>query len=154
MVEEATTGFGSCSVSGTSIGTTNGNTHFRITSAVFSYNAGGFNWYYNPTLVEFPVWADCSHTGNEAGAFLEPHNTILEAVTAASAGDTIKIKAGNCPETLTINKDVKLEATRATSSSGSDGTVDSGVQIHWVPSRHLQAAAASSPLLSGNWGIG
>lgn len=54
------------------------------------------------------VWVDFAHAGNESGAFTQPYNTIAEGVSAAAAGETIRIKSGHSNETLRITRSVGL----------------------------------------------
>ena len=56
------------------------------------------------------VWVDFNYAGAENGTFDEPYNTLAEGVAAANAGDTICIKPGSSPETITITKAVTLRA--------------------------------------------
>jgi len=54
------------------------------------------------------VWVDFNHSGTENGSYDHPYNTLAEAVTAASGGETICIKPGSSDETITITKVVTL----------------------------------------------
>lgn len=56
------------------------------------------------------VWVDFSSEEVENGSFSNPYNTLSEAVTAAAAGNTICIKTGSSPETITVSKAVRILA--------------------------------------------
>ncbi len=60
------------------------------------------------------VWADFAYSGTETGSFLQPYNTLAEAVNAVSTGATIKIKGNtgknNTTETPRLNKAMRIEA--------------------------------------------
>jgi len=56
------------------------------------------------------VWADFDHVGVENGTYDQPYNTLTEAVTAASGGQTICIKPSSSSETLDITKELTLRA--------------------------------------------
>jgi len=55
-------------------------------------------------------WVDFNYVGTENGTFDQPYNTLAEAIAAANPGDTICIKPGSSPETITITKAVTLRA--------------------------------------------
>ncbi len=63
-------------------------------------------------------WVDFAYSGTESGTYAQPYNTIAEAVAAAGAGYTICIKGGTTGETLTIDKNVYLEAAGGTVTVG------------------------------------
>jgi len=56
------------------------------------------------------LWVDFSWFGPEDGTYFLPYNTLGEAVSGASAGDTIVVKHGSSSEILTIQKSVDIEA--------------------------------------------
>jgi len=56
------------------------------------------------------IWVDFNYSGTESGTFDQPYNTLAEGVAAANSGDTICMKPGSSPETITITKAVTLRA--------------------------------------------
>ena len=64
------------------------------------------------------IWVDFLWGGIEHGTYSKPFNTLAEAVTAASGGETICIKAGSSDETITITKAVRIEACGGTVTIG------------------------------------
>lgn len=58
----------------------------------------------------YDVWVDFAHGGVEAGLYLLPFNTLAEGVDACPAGGRVAIKGGSSPETLAIDKALKLSA--------------------------------------------
>jgi hypothetical protein len=64
------------------------------------------------------IWVDFNHAGTENGTFDRPYNTLAEGVVAASPGNTICMKPGSSPETITITKAVVLRACGGTASIG------------------------------------
>jgi hypothetical protein len=64
------------------------------------------------------VWVDFSFNGTETGSFSAPFNTVAEGVAAAPLKGTVMIKAGSTTETLTITKEVTINAFCGTVSIG------------------------------------
>ncbi|MHC4478516.1 MAG: clostripain-related cysteine peptidase [Planctomycetota bacterium] len=60
------------------------------------------------------IWVEFSYVGTENGSFDQPYNTLAEAVTAATGGETICIKSGSTSEIITITKPVTLRACGGT----------------------------------------
>jgi hypothetical protein len=56
------------------------------------------------------IWIDFNYSGVEGGGFNSPYNTLLEGVSAASTGCILHLKAGSSAETLTISKQLILQA--------------------------------------------
>jgi hypothetical protein len=56
------------------------------------------------------LWIDFSYSGVERGDFNRPYNTLVEGVNAASTGCILHLKPGSSAETLTISKQLVLEA--------------------------------------------
>jgi len=61
-------------------------------------------------LVENAIFVDHANTGLEDGTFEHPFNTVAKGVARAAPGNTVAIKAGNYPETLTVTKRLRLLA--------------------------------------------
>jgi hypothetical protein len=59
-------------------------------------------------------WVDFNYPGQptltESGFFYTPYNTLAEAVNAATPGCTIMLKSASANETITITKQLRLEA--------------------------------------------
>jgi len=53
---------------------------------------------------------DSNTSGTEDGTQANPYNTISEAVTAASAGDTIIVAGGTYVEDVSVQKSLKIKA--------------------------------------------
>ena len=80
----------------------------RIT--VRSFNPGDGNITFEWTTAS-DTWVDFQFNGTELGTFVQPFNTLGEAVNAASHGGTVKFKqSGASAETLTISKRLNLQA--------------------------------------------
>ncbi len=60
------------------------------------------------------IWVDFAYVGTENGTFDQPYNTLAEAVTAASSGETICIKPGSSDENIAITKAMTLRASGGT----------------------------------------
>ncbi len=70
-------------------------------------------------------YVDDDNTGSEDGTLVNPYNTITEAVTAASNGDTIIVAGGTYTETVNVDKSVKIKVqsleTATLTPSGGNG---------------------------------
>ncbi len=55
-----------------------------------------------------PVFADVTYGGFEAGTASQPFNTVFEASFCVTAGDTVRVRPGNYPETFTIRRPMTL----------------------------------------------
>ena len=64
------------------------------------------------------IWVDFAYVGTENGTFDQPYNTLAEAVTAASSGETICIKPSSSDENITITKAMTLRASGGTAIIG------------------------------------
>ncbi len=64
------------------------------------------------------LWVDFNYQGVEEGTFDQPYNTLAEAVAVASSGETVAIKPGSSPETLTITKALTIVAFGGTVTIG------------------------------------
>jgi nitrous oxidase accessory protein NosD len=56
------------------------------------------------------LYVDVSHTGTEDGSQANPYNTITEAVTNASAGDTVIVSGGTYAENVAVDKRLIIRA--------------------------------------------
>jgi hypothetical protein len=57
------------------------------------------------------IHVDCTYTGGGAdGSAERPFQTVGEANNAACNGDTLRIRVCNYPETITMNKALRLES--------------------------------------------
>lgn len=64
------------------------------------------------------IWVDFNYMGYESGTFEQPFNTVAEGRDAVQPGSLLLIKSGTTPETLTINKDITIEAYRGVVTIG------------------------------------
>jgi hypothetical protein len=64
------------------------------------------------------LWVDFNYVGTRTGDFYTPYNTMAEAVSAAPVGCTLNLKAGSRAETLTISKQLTLEAYNGPATVG------------------------------------
>jgi hypothetical protein len=92
----------------------------RDQSQEYDANGGGAGGWWHVDLYDFCeklienasglIWADFAYVGVESGTYDRPYNTLTEAVTAASGGQTICIKPSSSSETLDITKELTLRA--------------------------------------------
>jgi len=62
------------------------------------------------TFPTYETWADFGHSGTETGSFCQPYDTLAEPASVANWRETILIKTGSSPETLTIDSRVVLQS--------------------------------------------
>jgi M6 family metalloprotease-like protein len=85
---------------------------FHARLHVQPFNSGADSLTLSWTHVDWR-WVDFNFAGLEFGTYAAPHDTLQEAVNAASAGGSIRVKSGTNNETLTIgtgNKALTIEA--------------------------------------------
>jgi hypothetical protein len=56
------------------------------------------------------TWIDFSFAGPNVGTFFYPYDTLADAVNAAPAGRTVRMKPSSSTETITITQSITLEA--------------------------------------------
>ena len=92
VVDSRNTGFGSCSVGGTSIDFANFPNHLAISGATFNYNPNAVTWFYNQTLRCDDLRLNWSHN-----QMLKHHacgDLVLENGFTIGANGIVKLKAG------------------------------------------------------------
>ena len=102
--------------------------HLNLNGYV-AYIARCFNEFYRPWLFEdvygAEIWIDFAHRGDEIGISGAPMNDLTNAVTMLIPGGTIKIKGGTAdsstPETLTLDKAMRIEAIGGSVTIGDPG---------------------------------
>ena len=73
----------------------------------------------DPVTFHEPVWVDFNYTvGPEDGSYAHPYDTLAKGVTAVSSGETIAIKPGSSPETMTISKPMTITAIGGAATVG------------------------------------
>jgi len=67
-----------------------------------------------------PVWVNAAYIGGDSdGTLLRPFRTVTEGYHATPNSNTIRIISGNYPETLTMSRPVRVEATNGLARIGS-----------------------------------
>ena len=105
-----------------------GGIHLNETGYI-TYMERLFNEFYRPWLLEdvggTEIWIDFAHRGDELGTSGAPMNDLTNAVTMLIPGGTIKIKGGTAdsstPETLTLDKAMRIEAIGGSVTIGDPG---------------------------------
>lgn len=96
-------------------------------------------WYVNDNSTSGDVYTTAVGAAGNPGTAAAPFPTIAEAITAASAGDMIRVDAGTYTESLTINKAVSLRGPNHTVAWNGTRVAEASVDGNIV----LSAANAS-----------
>ncbi|MBI2434232.1 MAG: hypothetical protein HYV26_15355 [Candidatus Hydrogenedentes bacterium] len=94
----------------------------------------------------FSVYVDFDSTGQQRGTLADPYITIAQAVNGTASGGTANIYAGETPETITINKNIRL----AVYGGGIVRIGVLGARSSTVPAAGLTTESLVMPA-SGSW---